>query len=204
MTRRYYRRKKQFALETWQILAVLLGSIFIMLFGGTMAVTIYENRINTFLVIVLAGLLFLGIAAIIRLYLDNNRYKESQAITQSQVDKMSGIDFENYVADLLKARGFKVEVTPPSGDFGVDLIAKKDEEIYAVQVKRYGPRKKVGRSAISDALGGIHHYHATKAMVITNSFYTRNAKFMARTTGTELVDRETLSKWIREFQRLAL
>lgn len=39
-----------------------------------------------------------------------------------KVDKMSGKKFEEYLQVLLKTKGYYVELTPYTGDYGVDLI----------------------------------------------------------------------------------
>ena len=52
------------------------------------------------------------------------------------VDEMEGHDFEYYCADLLKEIGYEdVEVTKGSGDFGVDILAVKDNITYAFPYK---------------------------------------------------------------------
>ena len=54
------------------------------------------------------------------------------------VDEMEGHDFEYYCADLLKEIGYEdVEVTKGSGDYGVDILAVKDDITYAFQCKCY-------------------------------------------------------------------
>ena len=112
------------------------------------------------------------------------------------IDEMSGFDFEEYLQRLLTLRGYYVEITPGSGDLGVDLIASKGGEKFAIQVKRY--KNNVPRTAVSDAIGGMSYYHCNKAMVITNSFFTEGAITLARSANCVLVDRETLKKWIAE------
>ena len=47
--------------------------------------------------------------------------------TLSEIDRMEGHDFEYFCAVLLKTNGYeKAEVTPGSGDQGIDVIAAKD------------------------------------------------------------------------------
>jgi HJR/Mrr/RecB family endonuclease len=80
----------------------------------------------------------------------------------------------------------------------VDIIAKKDGYKYAVQVKRYN--QPISRRVISDAVAGKAPYGCHSAMVITNNYFTNDAKKLAQATGCELVDREKLIKWIVELQ----
>lgn len=117
----------------------------------------------------------------------------------AKIDKMEGIEFEHYVAKLLKHQGFQTEVTSGSGDFGVDIVASKPPLKYAVQVKRYS--KNVSRGAVSDAVGGKEHYSCNAAMVVTNASFTAKAQELAQSNKCRLVDRAELRKWIISFQQ---
>jgi restriction system protein len=110
-------------------------------------------------------------------------------------DLMSGLEFEEFVADLLRRQGWKVEVTPGSHDLGVDLVAEKKDHRLAVQVKRQ--EAPVSRRAVSDAVAGCAHYDCTGAMVVTNSYFTRGALELAESTECELIDRDALSEMLR-------
>jgi len=52
-------------------------------------------------------------------------------------------------------------------------------------------------------VAGMQHYRCTKAMVITNNYFTPGAETLARSTGCLLVDRDTLAKWISEFHNVS-
>ncbi|WP_320929065.1 restriction endonuclease [Hungatella sp.] len=40
---------------------------------------------------------------------------------------LKGYDLEEFVADLLKAMGYRTKVSPHGGDSGIDIVAYKDE-----------------------------------------------------------------------------
>lgn len=102
--------------------------------------------------------------------------------------EMSGADYEQYVAYVLSANGYTdVRVTQTSGDFGVDVIACKDSDRYAVQCKKY--RSKVGNSAVQEVVAGMRYYNCDRAMVITNSTFTPAARTLAKANDVILVDR---------------
>jgi HJR/Mrr/RecB family endonuclease len=124
--------------------------------------------------------------------------KRIRALELADVDNMGGIEFEHYASKLLTNREFRVEVTQPSGDLGVDIIAEKDGLKYAIQVKRQ--TNPVSRRAVSDAVAGKAHYGCNAAMVITNSQFTAGATRLAESTGCELIARNTLSEWVLDFQ----
>jgi hypothetical protein len=48
---------------------------------------------------------------------------------------MSGREFEQFMADLLRAAGYKVDVLGGAGDQGVDLLVKEGRKLIAVQCK---------------------------------------------------------------------
>jgi restriction system protein len=126
------------------------------------------------------------------------RERRYRGLGLAQVDGMSGREFEHYVAKLLASQGYKVRVTPSSGDLGVDVVASKGHESYAVQVKRHA--SKLSRTSVSDAVAGRVHYRCTKAMVVTNSFFSPGAVQLAESTECVLVDRDTLARWVDQFR----
>lgn len=121
-----------------------------------------------------------------------------RALQLDDVDNMPGLEFEHYVAQLLKHKGYRVSVTRGSGDLGVDVIAEKEGSRFAVQVKRQ--TSNVSRRAVSDAVAGKQHYQCDSSMVITNSNFTSGARALAKSNACKLVDRKELSSWIFEFR----
>lgn len=145
------------------------------------------------LVIVLAVMIVL---AIIGLVVRKAVQKKHQydAIALSAVDTMDGLEFERYLADLLKRRGYTDISLTEKYDLGVDIIAKKDGVIWGIQAKRYSGSVKA--EAIRQAYTALNRYHCNRAMVITNSVYSRQAKLLAADNNVVLIDRQTLSEWI--------
>lgn len=92
---------------------------------------------------------------------------------------MSGLEFEHYCAEILIEKGFKrVKVTPPSGDYGADLIAEdRKGNKWVFQCKHFSG--KVGNSAVQQAVAAKAHYDAGYAGVITNSQLTVKARQLA-------------------------
>lgn len=131
-------------------------------------------------------------------------YKNSSLTRKFElIDKMKGLEFEYYVADILKKQGYKrVSVTKATGDFGVDIIctAKKGKDRIAIQVKRYN--SPLSGKAIQEVVAGARHYNATRSMVITNSTFTPKAKILAKSNDCELIDRYLLKRWVYENQNI--
>ena len=79
------------------------------------------------------------------------------------IDAMTGTEFEDYVAARMQRAGWQITFTPASGDYGVDLIARRDDKSVAVQCKRLG--KPVGIAAVQQVVSGARHYDCTKSIV---------------------------------------
>jgi len=110
----------------------------------------------------------------------------------NDLDAMSGADFERYLALLFTKLGFRVQRTARHGDFGADLVTSRKHERIAIQAKRH--RRKVGVRAVQEAVAAKGYYACDKAMVVTNSFFTRQAAKLADRNGVELWDRYRLAK----------
>ena len=117
------------------------------------------------------------------------------------VDGMNGHDFEAFVAKLLQSRGFSTEVTSPTGDFGADVVATNAGTKCAVQCKRNAIQNKVSVRAVQEAVAAVPFYDCDKAMVITTGYFTNQAVQYAGKIGCDLVGRDTLMTWIKEFER---
>src|SRR6266542_5077717 len=121
-----------------------------------------------------------------------------RALQLADMDNMSGEQFERHVNELLKAQGYKTEMTPARNDYGVDIVAERDGDRYAVQCKRYG--ENISRGAVSDAVSGKHYYNCGQAMVVTNRYFRQGARELAGASQCWLVDRDALAGWVQSFQ----
>ncbi len=122
------------------------------------------------------------------------------ALRKVDIDQMSGAEFEEYLAFLFRRRGFtNVTTTRLYGDFGADLVAKKDNIKYAIQAKRW--RGLVGVDAVYQVLGGKDYYGCQGTIVVTNSKFTYQAEQLAQKSNTTLVNGDTLAQWIIDSQK---
>lgn len=109
----------------------------------------------------------------------------SKGSYKRKVKGATGYDYEQFIAEYLKSCGYSsVSITQYSGDYGVDVVARKGSDKYAVQCKYYS--SPVGVQAIQEVVGGMAHYGCNKAMVITNSSFTEPAKRLAAENGVKL------------------
>lgn len=111
------------------------------------------------------------------------------------IDQMNGFEFEVFCAELLKKVGFEdVSVTQASCDQGVDILATRDDVIFAIQCKDYS--SPVGNSAVQQVYAGKTFYHCHVAVVMTNSYFTESALELAEATGVILWNRRKLEKFL--------
>ncbi|MDD2742987.1 MAG: restriction endonuclease [Rhodocyclaceae bacterium] len=109
-----------------------------------------------------------------------------------ELDKLSGTEFEVFLAGLFRADGYAVELTPSTGDYGADLILVKDVKRIAVQAKRYAGS--VGVSAVQEALSGQAYYQCDTAWVVTTGTFTNNALELAKKSGVRMIGRSDIGK----------
>ena len=112
-----------------------------------------------------------------------------------KIDEMDGRSFELFTGDLLFRNGFEnIKVTQASYDFGVDVIAEKDDVKYAIQCKRYNGS--IGVSAVQEVIASKSLHDCHVACVLTNSSFTPAAVELAKKNLVILWDRKKLQKFI--------
>ena len=134
---------------------------------------------------ILAGLFLLGRLLV---WLVKERRLRRSGIRE--IDQMDGRRFEQYLRTAFVRIGYTVELTKYRGDYGADLVVRKDGAKTAVQAKR--SRKNVGVKAVQEAVASKGYYDADAAMVVTNANYTAQARELARKNHVELWNRAKL------------
>lgn len=105
----------------------------------------------------------------------------------------SGIEFEKKVANELSLLGWSVTLTKATGDFGVDIVAEKNELSVAIQVK--SGITKTGVAAVQQAFTGAKHYGVDYAAVISNAEFTPAAFDLAAKTSVHLFRVDQISEF---------
>ena len=116
-------------------------------------------------------------------------------MSMRKVDRLSGRAFEKYLRAQFRHLGYRVTLTDLSHDYGADLILRRHGEKIVVQAKRY--EKNVGIAAVQEAVGSVAYYDADRAMVVTNSGFTKSARNLARQNEVELWGRYDIQKKFR-------
>jgi restriction system protein len=110
---------------------------------------------------------------------------------------MKPSEFEKYIAEYYQRLGYIVQVTPLTGDYGVDVIAIKGEEKIAIQAKMYGnSTRKVNRETIMQLYGAMAYRQCNKAVIATDGECMNDAVEVAKSLGVEILYLDSASSSI--------
>ena len=140
------------------------------------------------LLLLLRGLLFL-LRRLLRLiclpFAALYRHLTGKSNRASRCLRLTGEEFEAYAAEILRDNGFKhVQLTPVSGDQGVDILCDRGGKRYAFQCKNY--QGSVGNAAVQEAYAGMQYYDCDVAVVLCPGNFTASARRLAQSTGVLL------------------
>lgn len=107
-------------------------------------------------------------------------------------DEMDGVEYEHCCARLLRASGWDAWVSSASNDQGVDIVAKGNGVVVAIQCKKYSTP--VGNKAVQEVSAGKSHYRADYAVVVSNSTFTTAAKQLAKSAKVVLLHHGELNE----------
>jgi len=125
-------------------------------------------------------------------------FKRADTGLKQNFQNLSPYEFEEFIAEMFKKLGYRARKTSNSGDYGVDVIAEKNGEKLAIQVKRHKVSNKVGSPTVRDTLGSKHKIDADKTMIVTTSYFTQPAKEQARNSPIKLWDKDKLRRKVEK------
>ena len=123
-------------------------------------------------------------------------------IDLDRIDLMEPLEFEGWVLNRFKAKGYNVKSTPVSGDAGSDGIAiapiSSNNESYIIQCKHTQSANNIDHHAVEEILASLERYRNLpsdiKPMVVTNAKgYTLKAIILSKNRGVKLVSRANLT-----------
>lgn len=170
--------------------------IWIILLAGT----VWAHRVilQRAMPVIMAGLLvMIGLMITtrsVKLIRRISRWRLSHNPTMAAVDRMTGLEFEKYIATLLKLQSYSHVTLTEEYDLGVDIIAHKDGVRWGIQVKCYSGLVKA--EAVRQVVTALKHYKCDQAMVVTNNVFSVTARKLAVSNGCLLVDRDGLLQWL--------
>ena len=116
---------------------------------------------------------------------------------EKDLEQMDPFAFEYFIRDVLRANGYEAKTTPSTKDFGADVIAKKDKDVLAVQVKhRNSSDWSVSNDAVQQVVASMAIYKANRSMVITNGVFTEHALKQALPNQTLMIDGKQLCRMV--------
>jgi len=127
------------------------------------------------------------------------RWKELDIGLSNNFADYTPHDFEKFVCDLFSKIGYNAGLTPSTGDYGVDVVAKKEGNTIAIQVKKYKEGNMVGAQMVQQTLGAMWKVKADQSIIITTSGFTVYAEEQAREAPIELWDKRTLHEIVRKY-----
>ncbi len=130
----------------------------------------------------------------------NTNTTKQEEITIYDIDRLTGVQFEEVMESLLNANGYSdAHVTGKAGDQGGDILTNDGDEKLIIQAKNYSLNRKVTNSAVQEVLGAIAYYGADKGIVVTNSFFTSSAIELAEVNNITLWDRRIVTQMIEGY-----
>ena len=128
--------------------------------------------------------------------------KHDIPLSIEDVDKLTPEFFEIFIAALFHKQGYKVEVTPYSGDKGADVVVQPlqpENSGFLIQVKQRNAGGRPRHEAVDEIVAAIPFYEEKytetfQPIVITNRTFTNEAHQLSRTKVVQMYER----KWIIE------
>lgn len=183
MAKRKSKKKQQRKLP-WQVILLLIIAATTYYFTRNADVTLYAVIGTTF-------------AFIVSAVWKKVRVQQPTATASTHhIDDMTGVEFEEFLVRLFERQGYRATMTKSSGDFGADLVVKGNGKTVVVQAKRY--KSSVGVKAVQEIIAAIRMYDADSAWVVTNSYFTKQAKTLAAHNDVRLIDRDELMQIIQQ------
>lgn len=107
-------------------------------------------------------------------------------------------EFELLVGEAFRMRGFSVTETGGGGaDDGIDLVLRKNSEIFLVQCKQWRAYK-VSVNIVRELLGVMITKGAAGGFVVTSGVFTAEAHLFAKGQNIELIDGSKLAAMIEK------
>ncbi len=133
------------------------------------------------------------------------RESEIVEIVGTDINSLSGVEFEKICQQLVENMGFETETTKASGDGGIDLIAYNYQPLlsgkYIIQCKRY--LGSVGEPIIRDLYGVVMSERANKGILMTTGTFTKSAVNFADGKQIELISGEKLNSLLVQYNCVA-
>jgi restriction system protein len=134
----------------------------------------------------------------------NNDRREDLFERQTYFPDISALtwkEFEEFIGEAYRRQGYEVEERGGSGaDEGIDLILRKKGEKVLVQCKHWQAYQ-VGVNIVRELYGVVAAEGATKGIIVTTGYFTRDAENFAHGKPMLLIRGNELSRLVEEGQK---
>ncbi len=117
--------------------------------------------------------------------------------------ELSSYRFEQLVADILKHKGYEVQLTPRTRDQGRDVLAilptPIGDMLTIVECKRWSPDRKIDIDVVRSLMFTVDRYdNASCGLIATTSFFGAGVRAMARDLQyrLKLADLHRIQEWV--------
>jgi HJR/Mrr/RecB family endonuclease len=116
--------------------------------------------------------------------------------------------FEELIAEVFRGFGYWVELTAQTRDGGRDIVAvRSDHGVLSkllIECKRFSRKRPVGLSYVHELYAVKTFEHATKAILATTSYFTKDARHLERQYiyELELKDYQAVAEWTKQYSAM--
>ena len=133
--------------------------------------------------------------------------ESSSWLTIEDIDRLEPRSFEIFVAALFEKQGYRVGLTPYSGDKGADVIAhshRGETSDLLIQVKQRKEGGKPGGEAVSEIIGAKPFYEEKydttfQPTVVTNREFTKEVRQLSRVNQVQMHERKWLIQSLKKY-----
>lgn len=129
-------------------------------------------------------------------------------VNKTDIYKLTSRKFEELIFEIFISQGFVAELTKQTRDGGYDIIAFTNiHDIplkYLIECKRYSEQRKVDISLVQRLFGVKQSNFANKAILVTTSTFTSDARVYAQKHywDLSLKDKHDVFNWIDNYCRI--
>lgn len=131
---------------------------------------------------------------------------DNALVTPECLASMAPNTFEVFCAALWNKQGYKIYLTPTTGDGGVDVVALKGMTGVLIQCKSSSiPGQSLGWDAVKEVVAGAAAYEMKhtgvvfQKVAVTNQFFNGSAKEQAHLNNVELIDCHALNDMLQKY-----
>lgn len=126
---------------------------------------------------------------------DQPELRDPAPVTNENMDNLSWLQFEQLVAASFRQMGFDAELTAEGADGGIDIVLRKGGTMSLVQCKHWD-NYSVGVKIVRELFGVMHARQAQKAILVTSSQLTGDARRFCEANSIGYFDRGGLLAFV--------